>query len=49
MAKEKKENNETVTIKQLYPPSSIIIISFEFSRKKIMHLIWVSKYLAQNT
>ena len=48
MAKEKEENNETVTIKQLYPPSSIIY-PLSFPEKKIMHLIWVSKYLAQNT
>ena len=48
MAKEKKENNETMTIEQLSPPSSIIY-PLRFPEKKIMHLIWVSKYLAQNT
>ena len=38
VAKEKKENNETVTIKQLYPPSSNIY-PLSFPEKKIMHLI----------
>ena len=49
MAKEKKENNETVTIKQLYPPSSIIYpLSFPEKKNYALNLsvkVFSTKYL----
>ena len=50
MAKEKKENNEIVTIKQLYPPSSIIYpLSFPEKKNYALNLSVKVFNLAQNT